>query len=375
MKRLFSGLFFLAVLATAFVRFAPINSVRLLPEIFPHHILAVIRPEIIPTISINKSFPQPRVLKYARPLWEKDTTRHRILISAAIFDANEAGRNKINIHRLNYLCVGLNLVAVADLSTMHVVILSPDLKFRRKWLMTSGLAERLQAPVAMAAQKDEIAALGQDGTLVWWDSQGNRKGKFKINDGPVYDLDILSNGDFLLHQTNPYPYTLAIYGRNGIKKKQFGALPGPDAASAPFLHQGFVTRDRADRIALGFINPYKLLFFAASGFPTNMLNITPEFQVFEPYAEQLGPTKWRVLRQRVVYDLIWHGENLYVLVSSDPERAAEWLEVFSREGEFLQRFYLTMHAIRLAFWRDDLILLGYDPRLKLERFRIERIVQ
>lgn len=375
MKRLFAGLILLSALTIAFIRFAPIKLVRMLPDILPRDILAAIRPEIIPTISISKSLPNPKILKYPRPLWEKDTTRNRILISAATFDANEAGRNNINIHRLNYLSVGHNFISVADLSNIHVVILSPDLIFRRKWPMTSGLAEMLQLPVAMAAQRDEIAALGQDGTLVWWDSQGNRKGKFKIAEGVVYDLDLLSNGDFLVHQTKPYPYMLAIYGRNGIKKKQFGAVSSNDAASAPLLHQGFVARDRANRVALGFINPYKLFLFSASGNPTKVLEISPEFQVFEPYAEQLGPTKWRVLRQRVVYDLIWHGEYLYVLVSSNPERAADWLEVFSREGEFLQRFYLTMHAIRLAFWRDDLILLGFDPRLKLERFRIERIVK
>ncbi|MFQ5627718.1 MAG: hypothetical protein ACE5I1_03080 [bacterium] len=372
MKRFFILLLLFAAFTAVFVRFAPIAFVRLLPESLSGPIFSKIRPEIMPTISIKKTPPAPSVLKYARPLWEKDTTQHRILIPVASLTANDAGRHKINRRRLNYLTAGRSFIAIADLSTFDIVILAPDLKVRRKWPMASGLAKMMQAPVAMAAYRDEIAALDRDGTLVWWDLRGNRKGSFKI-DGFVYDLDILNDGNFLVHQAKPYPYLLAIYSRSGHKKRQFGALPSSDAASAPLLHQGFAARDRANRVALGLINPYKLFFFSAGGNPTHFIEITPEFQVFEPYAEKLGRNKWRVLRQRVVYDLTWHGEHLYVLVASDPERAADWMEVFSREGEFLQRFYLSMHAIRLDFWQDDLILLGYDPRLKLERFRIERI--
>lgn len=373
MKRLVViGLVLVLALAAAYLRYGPLETVRKIATSLPVELVSKIRPQLIPAISIRTAPPAPRVLRYPRPKWETDTTRHGILVSVATLQANDAGRHKINTNRLNYLTTGRDFIAIADLSSNHVVILSPDLTVRQKWPMVSGMASMLQAPVSLAAQGDEIAALDRDGTLVWWNSSGKRLGNLGI-DGIVYDLDFLENGDFLVHQTKPFPFMLAQYSRDGRKVREFGALPAEDAEAAPLLHQGHLACGRSDRIALALINPYKLFFFSGEGAPQQALEIVPEFQVFEPFAEKLGPSKWRVLRQKVVYDVKWHGGTLYVLVSPDPERAAAWLELFSPDGEFLQRFYLTMNAIQLSFWKDDLILLGYDPRLKLERFRIEKM--
>ena len=375
MKRLvLFGFVLVFTLLAGYLRFGPIEPVRKVASHLPEDVTRKIRPEIIPAIANDLAFPPAVELNYPRPKWENDAAKQGKLVSIATLQANDLGRHKVNGNRLNYLATGSDFIAVADLASKHVVILAPELKIRRKWPMTAGVASLMQAPIALTARNDEIAALDQDGTLVWWDSRGKRLGSFAI-DGVVSDLAIQRNGDLLVHQTKPYPYVLAQYERNGRKEMQFGALTSDDVNSAPLLHQGHLALSNKGEVALVLINPYQLYFFNADGRPRLTVRIIPEFQVFEPFAEQLGAKRWRVLRQKVVHDVQWHQGQLWVLVAPDAERAASWLEIFSSEGELLQRYYLTMNAIQITFWQDDLVLLGFDPRLKMERFRIERIQQ
>lgn len=370
MKRFVWIVFIVVFMAIALLRFAPLSVLR--PLHLPDALLSHIRPELIATRSIDIPLADTLRLKFPRPLWEHDTTRQRMLVRVATFGVNDGARHQVNVRRLNYLCTGRDYVAAVDLATRHVVILSPMLQFVRKWRMTKGLAAAMHSPVAMTARGKTIAAVDADGTLSWWDTQGSRKGSFKI-DGVIADLDILPDGAFLVHDTKIYPYLLAVYSRNGVRRQQFAALFGPDPDAATLLHQGYVAVEGRDEIALGLINPYRLFFFDRFGRPRASVRVEPEFEVFEPYAEKLGTNKWRVYRQRVVYDLVWHMGLLYVLVAPDPERAASWMEIFNSNGVFLQRFYLEPRAIRLAFIQSDLLILGYNPQLQIERYRIEKI--
>lgn len=371
MKKLFLFLAAFLLLFFLLIRFAPLSLVRKIPLPLPVASLERLRPGILPPVIDRQPLPAPRLLKYPQPAWANDTTKHQKLIEVAEFGGPAARLAKVHPGRMQYLCAGDTFVAAVDLSTRDVVILSPELQFIRKWPMLTGLSAKMQHPVVMAVQRDRVYAIDRDGTVGIWDAQGRRQGTRQVSTF-AHDLDIMSGGDLLVHETGAYPFLLAIYAPNGAKRRLFAAKPAADTMAAKFLHQGYVARSPGGVTALALINPYHLYFFTRRWIPRTALNIEPEFQVFAPFAEKKDAKNWRVLRQRVVYDIAWKREQLHVLVAPDMERAASWLEIFSAEGEFQQRFYLSLHAIRLAFWRDDLLLLGYGPKLKIVRYRFEK---
>lgn len=373
MKRLFKLAILSALLLLATIRWAPLSLLQKLPETVPRDLLIHIRPDLQQTISIDTPPPPPRTYEAPRPKWETDDDKYRRLVSIARFGDGNARAAGSRFARLHYLTAGPDYVALVDLHESDVLLLSPQLAFIRRWPMITASLTVMRDVVALAANGQELVALSKDGTVAWWDLDGNRQGGFRLTGTiHVHDLTVLGNGDLLINQTSPRPYALARYNRHGIKVRQFGAIPAEDQATAVFLQQGYVAASANGRIALALIYPYNIYFFSANGVPGQAISITPGFVVNPPNIEKEGNRVKMVLRQRIVYHAAWHGDRLYVLVAPEVNYAARWLEVFSSDGELLQRFYLPVNALRLAFVQDDLVLHGYYPDYRLERYRIER---
>lgn len=347
----------------------PVLWLQKLPLLPAKDLLALLRPELLPIEEIAAAPPAPIVLDNPAPLWQGEAEKQRRLLAVARFGPIEARQNQVRLNQLNFLAAADSFVAVVDVPSHDVLIFSPMLTLIRRWHMTSGLAEVIRQPVALAARGDEIAALGADGTVAWWDTFGTRRGGFKVA-GMVNDLIILPDGSFLVEQTTPAPYLLRIYSRRGHERKRFAAMPAADSSRAAYLHLAYIARSRQGEITLGFIHPYRLLFLDPNLRPRRLLEINPPFPVQPPDFQYRDGQIIRMVRQSVIYDLAWHDRQLYVLVATGDARAAVLMDVFDRDGQFLQRFYLATNVLKMAFYRDDLLMLSSWPNYRIERLRI-----
>ncbi len=374
MKTFIKTLFFLALVIVAFFRFGPIDLLEKIPSEYRHWTLTFIRPELFPTLSISSDLPPPKVIKSPMPYYGKSLDDALQLVSTAKFGSTEAYRAKVNLKRLHHLNVAGEYVTAIDLQESAVVVLSPELKFIRKWQMFTSGSELLKLPVAMVANVREVAVIDEKGKLVWWNLKGERQGTLEI-EGKPHDIDFLTNGDFLVHRTSPAPYVLAAYDRSGRLIREFAPERSVDPVQGEALNQGFAAVNARNEAAFCLINPYRLYFFHANGRAKNIIEFEPVFKISPPVVEMKNGRVKSVIRQRIVYDLVWNKDELYVLVAPETNRAASWLEIFDRDGEMLHRFALTLNALKIGVYEDDIILHGYYPDYRIERFKMVKFAQ
>ncbi len=154
---------------------------------------------------------------------------------------------------------------------------------------------------------------------------------------------------------------------------QFAAHPLPDPEQAPFLNQAHIAVNARGEVAMGFIYPYKLVFFSRAGYPRFSILIHPKFLVAPPTFQKEKGKILRMVRQSIIYDVHWFGRRLYVLVTPEQAQAASYMDVFSPKGTFLERFYLPLNALKMTHLGNLLYFLGYWPKYGIDAYRIVRI--
>lgn len=372
MGKLFKIVFTVAVVFALALAFLPIRLIKRIPVDFTSTPLIKLRPALIPTETIHAPPPPPTMLNNPRPAWEKDLSKQRELKPVAVFGSNDAGRHRVRLKLLNYITAADSIIATVDVRARDVIIFSAQLEYLRRWHMTSGIASEMKSPVALDAYGGEIAALDKDGTLAWWDTGGTLKGHFRIK-GMVHDLVMLPDGTFLVQQTSPTPYVARIYNRSGRELRRFAPVTAPDTLQARYLHLGYLAVNPAGAIALGFVHPYRLIFFNPQYIPTRQINLQPWFTINPPdfvYKENQIVT---MVRQSVIYDVNWQGNKLYVLVSIGNAQAAAFMDVFDADGTLIQRYALAGNALKMDFIENDIVMLYYWPKYRIERLRISPI--
>jgi len=368
-KALFTGIVFVAALAAA-LRFAPLPIIRSLPIPVPESIAQYLRPELLPVKMIAKPPPKATHLKAPVPLWRGDPAKQAYLASVARFGPAAARREKIKLNHLNFIAAGDTFIAVIDVYEKDMLIFSPALRFTRRWPMIGSPVARMKTPIALAARDGTVAALDQTGRLAWWNAKGVLKGWLSLRGGDAHDLAILPNGDFLVHQTSPYPYLLAQYARNGRLVRRFAAVPYPDSTLVASVHQAYIAVAPGGRTLLGFIYPYKLLFFNARGYPERAVAIEPDFLVQPPIFHEEKGKKTMLARQSIIYDVNWYKGKWYLLIAPQQARAASLMDVFDDAGRFLERFSINLNVLKMTTLRDNLYMLSYYPKYRIEAFHI-----
>ncbi len=374
MKRLFAGLLLLAGLAVAFFAAAPLSWLSPLhPHRFlPENVLDALRPSLLPPKRVAASPPAPVMLDRPRPKWEGVKERLKKMVSVYRFDADAALAADVHLHHCNYLAAGSNFIATVDVYERDILIFSPELKFLRRWPLLSGWVQKMQRPISIAAFGEEVAALDRDGLIVIWNSNGKRTARIDLR-GAARDFAFLDRERLLVVQLQSYPYLLAIFNRRGRKLVEFCPIPYPDSTEAEFLNEAYISLSHRGEAAVGFIYPYKLLFFNAALRPYHALQIEPEFVVQPPIFQRKKGRITQMVRQSVIYDIQWFRDRLYVLVAPEPAKPAQYMDVFSRSGEFLERFYLPLPALKLAALDNRLYFLAFWPKYRIEAFKIVKI--
>lgn len=359
----------IVMLALLLLLLLPSSMITWLPASLREEMLSVLRPASYPTRSVTTPLPSADTLRISPSTSESAPTfLGNVLISVARFSQHEANRHRVKITSLNHLATNESYIFTVETKTNTMLVLSPKLDLLARWPMLNGPAGRMGKVVAISAQEDRIWALDVGGHLVSWDVEGNRKEALKLR-GNGHDFDVFSGQSLVVHQTD-FPFLLAIYNRRGSKLKQFARLQGAKTAPDRLLNQGYVAVQESHHIAFGMINPYRLYFFGYDGIPKRTVEVVPDFHIKPVRIESLPGDRTLLVRQRVIHDMAWNQDRLYVLIASEGYRAAKWMDVFSATGEFIHRVYLPIFGYRISFWHDEIIMLGYDTRYVLARFQL-----
>ncbi|MDQ7065324.1 MAG: hypothetical protein Q9P90_13895 [candidate division KSB1 bacterium] len=372
MKKALLFLLALALCGLLSLRFLPLPWLEPAVNVLPERLVLMLRPELMPPETVDIPPPEPRILEEPQPLWLGVKEKLKQMVSVYKFDSNDALKADLKINQFNYLAAGADFIATADVYDSEMIIFSPKLQFVRRWPMLTGIAKKMARPFSLAAFEDRIAALNRSGEIAIWDMHGRRLGRFRVKD-KARDLAFLDRDRLLVVQTQPYPHVLAVYTLNGRKLKQFCPIDYPNPDEAEFLNEAYVSISRRGRLALGFIHPYRLIFFDTSHRPERQLIIHPKFTVQPPIFRRQHGRIVQMVRQSIIYDVQWFQERLYVLVTPDQAKPASYMDVFSPKGDFLERFYLPFPTLKMAVHGDFLYMIGYWPNYRIEAFRIEAI--
>ena len=372
MKKLITAILALLVLSPLALLFLPQSWLQPLQPYLPERLVFELRPELLPVESVDLPPPEPRILEQPKPLWLGSKNQIKHMVSVYKFDSNDALKADLKINQFNYLTAGADFIATADIYDSEMMIFSPELQFVRRWPMLTGIAKKMEKPFSLAAVEDRVAALSRDGVIGVWDQHGKRLGSFQV-EGKARDLAFLDREHLLVVQTRPYPYVLAVYTLHGRKLKQFCPIEYENPDEAEFLNEAYVSISRSGRLALGFIHPYRLIFFDSAHRPEVQLIIHPRFVVQPPIFRRHKGRITQMIRQSIIYDVQWFQERLYVLVTPDQAKPASYMDVFSPRGDFLERFYLPFPTLKMAVHDDLLYMLGFYPNYRIEAFRIESV--
>ncbi len=371
MKRVFFFVLLSGGLLLMLLKFLPLSWMQRIPLPLPERFIEFWRPEILPVETLHVLPPDPVVLDRPRPKWQGAIQHQKQLVSVYKFGPIQARQENIKINYVNHLAAGDTFIAATDVYDKKVLIFTPELKFLRKWAMFSGVASMMKAPIALAAYQNEVAALDRNGSLVIWNPEGKIQASFKIK-GRARDLVFLNHDEILVEQTKPYPYLLVVYKRNGRMLRRFAPFPQKNPEEALYLNEAYVDVSPGGLIALGFIYPYRLLYYTSGGKPVKAIKINPVFSVHPPTFHRQEGKIVRMYRQSIIYDVHWFQGFLYVLIASEQAKAASYMDVFTSDGEFIERFYLPINVLKMTSHNNLLYFLGYWPDYRIEAYKIKK---
>ncbi|RME01398.1 MAG: hypothetical protein D6814_01610, partial [Calditrichaeota bacterium] len=195
-RKFISFAVFIALLAGLAIRFLPLRILKKSPVPVPVFLAEYLRPGLLPVKTLAVRLPKPKILEQPTPLWQADTTRQKQMILAHRFGSTKALKAKVKLNHLNYLAAGDTFIATVDVYDKQMLIFSPRLNFIRRWPLVTRYARIIKVPMALAARKDEVAVLAEDGTLALWRVDGQLQSDFKIQ-GTGTDLAFLPGGNLL----------------------------------------------------------------------------------------------------------------------------------------------------------------------------------
>lgn len=224
------------------------------------------------------------------------------------------------------------------------------------------------------------------------DLEVDEAGRVYVADRRKGVLVLNSNGKLLKTITSPYKieqialnsqnqivaltpankYLLHKLNTSGREILTFGFQEEASAALRQVFGQAMLAMDSNDYLYVSFQYPYKIMKFSAAGRALLEFDRPLQIAINPPtiYRRQDGSIK-QVFRQQISYDLKMAEDGLlYNLVRTKGAKAADVLDAFSAQGDYLQRFYLVSEVSRFAIWENYLALLVSLKKQEISVYKI-----
>ncbi|KAA3660791.1 MAG: hypothetical protein DWQ10_05900 [Calditrichaeota bacterium] len=371
MKKILRIILYPIILFILFLRFAPLNFVKPIATVTPEIVINYARPDALPVDLINSFPPDTTKLIIPQPRWQDDFEKQRKLVSKFKYEKLKAEKDIVELHDLYFLRAGEDFLVTYHRRNHEMLVLSPNLNVNKIWPMQLRNGVKIDAPVDIAVKDETIWAIDRQGLVASWNLSGVEQDHF-ASPVPARDIDLFENGDVLLHGTGMLPWLVARTTNSGTLQAYFAPQIYEDSLEAELLLHSLVAVDRKNsRLCLAYKSPYKFIIYKSDGTAGRAVDITPNFQIAEPIIEREDGNIIKAGYQKVIFEVAWHDDMLWILVSSEMGKAPQWLETFNTEGELLQRFALIDGVSRFAFLQNRLYVLGYAPNYRIEAYDME----
>lgn len=184
--------------------------------------------------------------------------------------------------------------------------------------------------------------------------------------GPQDEIYCFSARDrYLLHELNT----------SGQEILTFAKQRNDVSALSVVFNAAVLAIDANSFAYLSTINPYRITKYSNSGEPIIKFARDLGVLINPPtiVEDKSGGIK-QVIRQEITYDIAVGADGLiYNLVRTQGLAGGNLLDVFSRDGEFLQTFYLEENAIAIAMFQMKLAFLSPGRNQAVKVYNIEAI--
>jgi hypothetical protein len=327
----------------------------------------------------------PALMLGDEPAWAKEMDKQRFLESLGKLTHREALRQKLRLEKIVDVEIGEDgLIYALHAANMRVYVLSDELKPVRDWPLKFAQAHQsktvppqedrfLQKAVALACGKNEIVVASEKGEVGRWRPDGKFISAFSapysirhVRVFPNGDILLVTPGDrFLLHRVSP----------KGVEKLAFAVRDSADSPTAKVFDRAMAAILPDGGVVVSYEYPYRVEFYDPAGNPATSISLPLSLMLVPPEIDRDRRGQiTRIFRQIVAYDLQVGPDSLiYHLVRIRGAEGGNQWDVFSVQGELLQRFYLPYNQRAFCFSGNAVYVLGAYPDYKLEKFLISKL--
>jgi len=309
---------------------------------------------------------QPTVHNGQVGLWVHDPGKQRLLQLAFGIGAEPVSDACFRLwYPVDVEVDGRGDVYVLDAARRRIQVFDGDGNFRNS--IALGKSEAIPSDIALHPRGSILVADGTSRIHVVA-STGELQRSFPMP-WRVQRVTVSTKGD-LIALTPDQPFLLHRFSLEGQQSVAFCPGEAPRAAELRwFLGQAHLALDDSDSVYLSFEYPYRVVKFDPQGraqlaFDRDLGQPIPgPVMVWAESGELLHSSP-----RRISLDLnIGRDGWVYNLVRSGRAQGADRIDVFTRQGEYLQSFYLGHPMTAMAFGDGDTVyfLRAYpDPQLE-----------
>jgi hypothetical protein len=323
----------------------------------------------------------PAMMLSDEPSWANALDKQRFLEPVGELTYKEALHQKLRLEKIVDLEIGGDgLLYALHAANMRVYVFTDELTPVRNWPLRLFQPDDptpedrfLEKAVALACGKNEIVVAGEKGELGRWRPDGTLIGEFSVPYS-IRHVRVFPNGDFLL-VTPGDRFLLHRISPKGMEKLAFAARDSANSPTAKVFDRAMAAILPEGDVAVSYEYPYRLEFYDPVGNPITSISLPLSLMLSPPEIDRDRQGNiTRIFRQIVAYDLQVGPDSLiYHLVRLRGAEGGNQWDVFSTQGELLQRFYLPYNQRAFCFSRGAVYVLGAYPDYKLEKFLISKL--